>query len=158
MEEKIAVFPGTFDPITLGHVDIVKRSLALFDKVVIAIGVNSNKKTLFSLEQRSNWIEEIFKNEPRISVGQYDTLTVEYCKSIGARSILRGLRSGTDFDYEIHIAQMNKKLDPNIETIFVMSSPELSYVSSTIVRDLIIYKGDCSSMVPVEVLLDQKFD
>lgn len=153
MKERIAVFPGTFDPITSGHVDIVKRSLALFDKIIIAIGVNTNKKTLFTLDQRMLWIQSIFANEEKVFVEKYDTLTVEFCKMTGANFILRGLRNGTDFDYEIHIAQTNKKLDPNVETVFVMCSPELGYISSTIVRDLIVYKGDYKSMVPEEVLV-----
>lgn len=152
-EQRIAVFPGTFDPITLGHVDILKRSLELFDEIIIAIGVNTKKATLFSLEQRISWIKAIFADEEKVSVEQYDTLTVEFCKQRGANFLLRGLRNGTDFDYEIHIAQTNQKLAPGIETVFVMSSPELSYISSTIVRDLIIYKGDYKSMVPSEVLV-----
>lgn len=146
--DKTAVFPGTFDPITLGHVDIVNRSTHLFDKIIIAIGINTNKKTLFSIEQRLGWIKEIFKNEPKVEVVTYECLTVEFCKQNDAKYILRGLRNGTDFDYEMHIAQMNKALNPEIESVFVMTAPEYSYISSTIVRDLIIYNGDYSKMVP----------
>lgn len=145
---RVAVFAGTFDPITKGHVDIITRSLSMFDKVVIAIGVNTKKQTLFSLEDRKAWIEAIFKNEPRIEVDDYTDLTVNYCRQIGASYILRGLRNGSDFDYEAHIAMVNKELAPEIETIFIISSPELSYISSTIVRDLIIYGGDYSGFVP----------
>lgn len=151
MESKIAVFVGTFDPITLGHVDIIKRSLGLFDKVVVAIGVNTKKQTLFSLEDRIAWVKNIFKDEPQIEVDNYTDLTVNYCRKIGAKYILRGLRNGSDFDYEAHIAQVNKELAPEIETVFTISSPELSYISSTIVRDLILYGGDYSSFVPTAV-------
>lgn len=151
MESKIAVFAGTFDPITLGHVDIIKRSLGLFDKVVVAIGVNTKKQTLFSLEDRITWVKNIFKDEPQIEVDDYTDLTVNYCRKIGAKYILRGLRNGSDFDYEAHIAQVNKELAPEIETVFTISSPELSYISSTIVRDLILYGGDYSGFVPTAV-------
>lgn len=150
-ENKIAVFAGTFDPITLGHVDIIRRSLRLFDQIIVAVGVNTKKQTLFLLEDRKRWIREIFKNEPQVEVGDYTDLTVNYCRSIGAKYILRGLRNGSDFDYEAHIAQVNKELAPEIETVFTISSPELSYISSTIVRDLIIYGGDYSGFVPAEV-------
>lgn len=149
--DKIAVFPGTFDPITLGHVDIVNRGLNLFDKIIIAIGINSKKQTLFTLEQRKTWIEKIFEHQPQIEVKTYEDLTAEFCKDNNASFILRGLRNSTDFDYESHIAQVNRKLAPQVETCFVMCSPELSYISSTIVRDLIIYKGDYSKMVPKEI-------
>lgn len=155
MEPRIAVFAGTFDPITRGHVDIIRRSLALFDKVIVAIGVNTKKQTLFSLEDRSNWIREIFKNEPGVEVADYTDLTVNYCRQRAARYILRGLRNGSDFDYEAHIAQVNRELAPEIETVFVISSPELSYISSTIVRDLIIYGGDYSGFVPESVAIEK---
>ncbi len=150
-EPKIAVFAGTFDPITIGHLDIVRRGLDLFDKIVIAIGVNTKKQNLFDLEKRLAWIREIFKDEPKISVESYSDLTVEFCKQHNSKFILRGLRNGSDFDYEAHIAQLNKQLAPDIETVFVIASPEVSYISSTIVRDLIIYGGDYHSFVPKEV-------
>jgi pantetheine-phosphate adenylyltransferase len=149
--EKIAIFAGTFDPITLGHVDIIKRSLDLFDRVIVSIGVNTKKQTLFSLEDRVGWVKAIFKDEPRVSVQDYTDLTVNYCRTVGAQYIVRGLRNGSDFDYEAHIAQVNKELAPEIETIFIISSPELSYISSTIVRDLIIYGGRYHAFVPAEV-------
>lgn len=152
-ETKIAIFAGTFDPITLGHADIIKRSLSLFDKVIIAIGVNTKKQTLFSLEDRRNWVQEIFKDEPKVEVDDYTDLTVNYCRSMGARYILRGLRNGSDFDYEAHIAQVNKELAPEIETVFIISSPELSYISSTIVRDLILYGGNYENFVPNAVAI-----
>ena len=155
METKIAVFAGTFDPITLGHVDIINRNLRLVDKMIIAIGVNTKKQTLFSLEDRMAWIKEIFKDEPKIEVDNYTDLTVNYCRSKGAKYIMRGLRNGSDFDYEAHIAQVNKELAPEIETLFTISSPELSYISSTIVRDLIQYGGDYSNFVPNSVAISK---
>lgn len=155
MEKKIAVFAGTFDPITKGHVDIIRRSLGLFDELVIAIGVNTKKQTLFSLEDRVSWIQNIFKGETQIRVDHYTDLTVNYCRKIGAQYIVRGLRNGSDFDYEAHIAQVNKELAPEIETVFTISSPELSHISSTIVRDLILYGGDYSNFVPEEVIVSK---
>ena len=153
MNPKKAVFAGTFDPITLGHVDIIKRSLPLFDFIIVAIGVNSKKQTLFSLEKRLEWVKNIFANEPKVIVEHYSDLTVSYCRSVGAQYILRGLRNGSDFDYEAHIAQVNKEMAPEIETIFMITSPELSYISSTIVRDLVIYGGDYKKLVPKEVII-----
>ncbi|MEY4003497.1 MAG: hypothetical protein RIT07_1539 [Bacteroidota bacterium] len=151
MEKRIAVFAGTFDPITNGHVDVIKRSLPLFDKIVIAIGENTKKQTLFDTEKRLSWIQDIFLWEPRISVASYSGLTVDFCKEVGASYILRGLRNGSDYDYEAHIAQLNKELNPLIETIFVITSPEVSYISSSLVRDLIVYQGDYTRFVPSQV-------
>ncbi|NBP05478.1 MAG: pantetheine-phosphate adenylyltransferase [Bacteroidetes bacterium] len=151
METRIAVFAGTFDPITNGHVDVIKRSLPLFDKIVIAIGENTKKQTLFDTDKRLSWIREIFSAEPKISVSSYSGLTVDFCKEVGAGYILRGLRNGSDYDYEAHIAQLNKELNPTIETVFVITSPEVSYISSSLVRDLIIYKGDYTRFVPTQV-------
>jgi pantetheine-phosphate adenylyltransferase len=151
METRIAVFAGTFDPITNGHVDVIKRSLPLFDKIVIAIGENTKKQTLFDTEKRLSWIREIFLSEPRISVASYSGLTVDFCKEFGASYILRGLRNGSDYDYEAHIAQLNKELNPLIETVFVITSPEVSYISSSLVRDLIVYQGDYTRFVPSQV-------
>ncbi len=151
MPSTIAVFPGTFDPVTLGHVDIVRRGLTLFDRIIIALGVNTSKKNLFSPEQRMDWMRNIFEKESRVEVAQYEGLTVNFCRERNAHFILRGLRNGIDFDYESHIAQVNRKLDPGIETVFMNCAAEYSYISSTIVRDLIIYKGDYSSLVPSEV-------
>ncbi|MBM3400483.1 MAG: pantetheine-phosphate adenylyltransferase [Bacteroidetes bacterium] len=151
METRIAVFAGTFDPITNGHVDVIKRSLLLFDKIVIAIGENTKKQTLFDTEKRLFWIHEIFSAEPKISVSSYSGLTVDFCREVGAQYILRGLRNGSDYDYEAHIAQLNKELNPMIETVFVITSPEVSYISSSLVRDLIICKGDYTRFVPAQV-------
>lgn len=148
----IAVFPGTFDPITVGHVDIVNRASSMFDEIIIAIGVNTKKTTLFDLEKRKEWVKIAFANNPKVRVEAYEGLTVDFCKTVNATFLLRGLRNGTDFDYESHIAQLNKALWNNIETIFIMCNPELSYISSTLVRDLIIHKADYQRYLPVGVM------
>ena len=150
--KRIAVFPGTFDPVTKGHVDIVVRGAKLFDEVIVAIGINTKKAMLFDLEQRTKWLEESFQHVPNVRIEHYEGLTVEYCKSAGAQFLLRGLRNGTDFDYESHIAQLNKSLNEDIETVFILSSPELGYISSTLVRDLIIHKGDYQKFIPFQSL------
>ncbi len=151
---KIAVFPGSFDPVTKGHQDIIERALPLFDKIVVAIGVNSSKKYHFSLEQRKEFIELTFDNNQKIEVDTYSGLTIDYCKSIGANYILRGIRNSSDYLYENSIAQMNKTMDNDIETIFIPTIPEFSAINSTIVRDIIINKGDASQFVPA-VLKDK---
>ncbi len=148
---KIAVFPGSFDPITIGHVDIVKRSIPLFDKIIIAIGVNTQKKYLFKLEQRKKWIQDVFKEYPSIEVSNYEGLTINYCKSIGAQYLLRGIRSASDFEYEKTIAHLNHTMNADIETILMLSPPEYSSISSTIVREIILGKGDVSQFVPNEI-------
>jgi len=148
MQNRIAVFPGTFDPVTKGHADIVNRTAGLFDKIIIAVGVNTQKKTLFSLEQRIAWLERTFEHLPHIEIASYQGLTVDFCKSKNANYILRGLRNSSDFNYETHIAQLNTNLDSQIETVFVLTSPELSYISSTLIRDLIIHKGDYRKYLP----------
>jgi pantetheine-phosphate adenylyltransferase len=148
MMNKIALFPGSFDPITLGHVDVIHKGLGMFDRIVVAIGVNTQKKTLFTLEQRLEWIREVFKDEPRVEVKSYEGLTIEFCKKSNAQFILRGLRSGRDFEYEQSIAYANKVMVPEIETVFLLSSPSYANISSTIVRDIIINKGDYSKFVP----------
>ena len=150
---KRAIFPGSFDPITLGHVDIIKRSLPLLDELIIAIGVNSTKKYMFSLEQRKAFIEATFANEPKIKVDTYSGLTVDYCESIDAKFILRGLRNPADFEFEKTITQVNRRLSNNIETIFLLTSSETSFISSSIVREVIQFEGDYSSMVPKAVRL-----
>jgi pantetheine-phosphate adenylyltransferase len=144
----IAVFPGTFDPVTKGHLDIVARGAQLFDEVVVAIGVNTKKTTLFDLDQRTKWLEETFSVYSNVRIDRYEGLTVDFCEKIGAKFLLRGLRNGSDFDYESHIAQLNKDLSNGIETIFILSSPELSYISSTLVRDLILHKGKYQRYMP----------
>jgi pantetheine-phosphate adenylyltransferase len=146
--KKIAVFPGSFDPITTGHVDILLRALPLFDKVIIAIGENTQKKSLFPLQTRLNWIKKVFSNEPKIVVDSFTGLTVNYCKAKKANYILRGIRSASDFDYEKTIAHLNNAMEPEIETILILSKPELSSISSTIVREIIRGKGNVEKFVP----------
>lgn len=150
---KIALFPGSFDPITIGHVSLIKRALPLFDKIIIGIGINTSKNKLFPLEQRIDWINEVFKNEEKVEVQRFDGLTVDFCDKIGAKHIIRGLRNSSDFDYEKTIAQLNFELNNDIETVFLMSRPRYSHISSTIVREIIRVKGDASSLVPTEVEL-----
>jgi pantetheine-phosphate adenylyltransferase len=151
--EKIALFPGSFDPFTIGHESVVLRALPLFDKIIVAVGYNSAKSGFFPLEKRIHWIEEIFKSEKKIEVQSYEDLTANFCKKVGARYILRGLRTAADFEYERAIAQMNKMLDYDIETVFLLTKPEHSPISSTIVREVIRYGGDASQFVPKEVNL-----
>lgn len=148
---KIAVFPGSFDPITVGHVDIVKRCIPLFDQIIIAVGVNSQKKYLFPLEKRMEWMHKVFENEPKIKVSSYQGLTINYCKEVSANYILRGIRSAADFEYEKTIAHLNHTMDLDIETILILSPPEYSSISSTIVREIILGKGDVSKFVPEEI-------
>ena len=147
---KTAVFPGSFDPIHNGHLEIVQRMLPLFDKIIIAIGINPDKKYLFSLEQRLNWLEQVFKNESKINITSYHGLTAEFCKQQQAQYMIRGLLNSSDFEFEKAIAQMNKKLG-GIETVFVISSPENAPLSSTILRDIIINGGSVEGLVPVKI-------
>jgi pantetheine-phosphate adenylyltransferase len=148
---KIAVFPGSFDPITVGHVDIVRRCIPLFDKIIIAVGVNSQKKYLFPLEKRMEWMHTVFENESKIEVSSYQGLTINYCKEVSANYILRGIRSAADFEYEKTIAHLNHTMNIDIETILILSPPEYSSISSTIVREIILGKGDVSKFVPQEI-------
>ncbi|RFM28134.1 pantetheine-phosphate adenylyltransferase [Deminuibacter soli] len=149
--QRIALFPGTFDPVTLGHVDIVKRSLSLFDKLYIGIGTNVNKQPMYSEEQRVAWIKEIFHEEPKVEVLIYEGLTVDCCRKIGATHILRGIRYVSDFEYEKVIADMNRTLDPQIETIFLTCLPQYTSVASTLVRDVIRNGGDARQFLPEPV-------
>lgn len=155
MSQKIAVFPGSFDPITKGHVNIVKRALPLFDKVIIAIGNNSSKNYSFSFEQRLEWINKIFKDYPNVEAKRFKGLTAYYAKSENAKYLIRGIRTAADFDYEKTIAQLNKSLDTDLETICIISDPEFSHISSTIVREIILNGGDPSKFVPEEVNFEQ---
>lgn len=150
---KTAVFPGSFDPITTGHIDIVYRALPLFDKVVVAIGVNEQKTTLYSLEQRLEWLQKVFKDEDKIVVDHFKGLTVNFCKMIKANYLVRGLRNASDFDYEKIISQVNSTVGENLETVFLISKPEYSHVSSTIVREIIKGGGDASPFLPTEIKL-----
>jgi pantetheine-phosphate adenylyltransferase len=148
---KVALFPGTFDPFTLGHLDIVNRGLNMFDEVVVAIGTNMEKKHMFSLEQREQWIKEIFDIEPRVRVDSYEGLTAKYAEQIGAHFILRGLRTNRDFTYEKQIAYVNEDMSPTINSVFLMSHQTNATVSSTIVRDLIQFGGDYEKYLPTSV-------
>ncbi|MES2689140.1 MAG: pantetheine-phosphate adenylyltransferase [Bacteroidota bacterium] len=149
--KRIALFPGTFDPITIGHVNLVERAIHLFDEIVIGIGHNSTKSTLFTITQREQWIRDIFSAQPKVTVKIYEGLTVGFCKEIGSSYILRGLRNMSDFDYEKNIAQMNKLVDPDIETLFLMCDPAYTPISSSVVRDLIRNGGDIASFVPSQI-------
>jgi len=151
MPSRICLFPGTFDPITKGHVDIIKRSVALFDELIIGVGINSTKKPMFEVQQRVDWVAEIFKDEPKIKVTSYEGLTIDFCKEINAHFILRGIRYVSDFEYEKAIADMNRMLAPEVETIFLTCTPEFSTISSTLVRDVIRNKGNAYMFVPKEV-------
>jgi pantetheine-phosphate adenylyltransferase len=142
-----AIFPGSFDPITLGHEDIIKRALPLFDEIVIAIGINADKKYMFSLEDRKRFIKETFKNEPKISVITYEGLTIDLCQKINANFILRGLRNPADFEFEKAIAHTNRRLS-KIETVFLLTAAKTSYISSSIVRDVIRNHGEYELLVP----------
>jgi pantetheine-phosphate adenylyltransferase len=149
---KRAVFPGSFDPITIGHYDIIMRGLTLFDEIILAVGVNAEKKYMFTLQERKSFLEETFKDEPRIKVDTYKGLTVNYCKEINADFILRGLRNPADFEFEKAIAHTNRKLE-KIETIFLLTSSGKSFISSSIVRDIIRNNGDYSGFVPDSVIV-----
>jgi pantetheine-phosphate adenylyltransferase len=146
--QRICLFPGTFDPVTLGHVDIIDRALPLFDKIIVGIGLNTSKAPMFSAEKREQWINEIYKNEPGVEGAIYEGLTVEFCKKIGAHFILRGIRYVSDFEYEKTIADANRTLDNSIETIFLTGEPKYTSVASTIVRDIIRNNGDASHFLP----------
>jgi len=144
---KTAVFPGSFDPITLGHYDIIKRGISLFDKVIVAIGVNAEKKYMFTLEERLHFIRESFKDEPKVEVVTYEGLTIDLCKKVGAKFILRGLRNPADFEFEKAIAHTNRRLS-KIETVFLLTAANTSYISSSIVRDVLRNNGDYTILVP----------
>ena len=148
---KIAVFPGSFSPFSLGHKAVVDSALPLFDKVIIAVGNNPEKNQYFSIKKRLKWINDVYKNMPNISVERYEGLTVDFCKTVNANFIVRGLRDSQDFKFEKNIAQMNKKLNAEIETIFIITPPELSHISSTILRDIIKNGGDISTFIPKEI-------
>lgn len=145
-----AIFPGSFDPLTLGHEDIIRRGITLFDELIIAIGINSEKKYMFSLEERMEFVKDTFKDEPKISVVTYKGLTVDFCKEVDANFILRGLRNPADFEFEKAIAHTNRKLS-EIETVFLLTSSGKSYISSSIVRDVIRNDGDYTGLVPASV-------
>ncbi|MGY6744067.1 MAG: pantetheine-phosphate adenylyltransferase [Cecembia sp.] len=150
--KKIAIFPGSFDPYTKGHHDIVTRSLNLFDEVIIGIGYNSAKKTrYFDIDTMVSKIETLYKNEPRVQILVYNDLTSTVAKAHGAKFLVRGLRNTTDFEYENTISQMNRKLNPELETVFLITSPQYAAVSSTIIREVHRYGGDVTEYLPYEV-------
>jgi pantetheine-phosphate adenylyltransferase len=150
--KRIAIFPGSFDPITLGHFDIIQRGVSLFDEIIVAIGINADKKYMFSLEDRKRFIEEAFKDEPKISVVTYEGLTIDLCKKMKANFILRGLRNPADFEFEKAIAHTNRRLS-KIETVFLLTAAKTSYISSSIVRDVIRNGGDYTVLVPESVVV-----
>lgn len=149
--QRIALFPGTFDPITIGHIDIIDRAIPLFDKLIIGIGRNANKAPMFSEDQRMGWINEIYNNNPNVEAVIYDGLTINCCKRVGANFILRGIRYVNDFEYEKAIADMNRSLDTNIETVFLTCLPQYTSVASTLVRDVIRNGGDATQFLPPAV-------
>ena len=151
--KKIAVFPGSFDPFTIGHEGIVRRALTLFDEIIIALGANELKKSYYSLSTRKKMIAKVFQKEPRIRVDHYEGLTVDYCRRAGAGYLLRGIRTSSDFEFERAIAQVNKAMAPEIESVFLLTTPEHTPVNSTIVRDIIRSGGDASRFVPSAINL-----
>ncbi|MFL5765706.1 MAG: pantetheine-phosphate adenylyltransferase [Bacteroidia bacterium] len=156
MSKRIAIFPGSFDPITKGHENILLRALPLFDEIIIAIGKNSHKQNYFSIDQREKWIKQVFKGEKKVKVATYSGLTIDFCRKMDAKYILRGLRTSADFEFEKSIAQNNNTMAPDIETIFILPVPELSAINSTIVRDIIRNGADASRFVPKGVNLKIK--
>jgi pantetheine-phosphate adenylyltransferase len=151
--KKVAVFPGSFDPFTIGHEAIIRRAMSLFDEIIIAVGANALKKNFYSLETRKEMIRKVFEKEPRVRVDHYEGLTVDYCKKNGAGYLLRGLRTSADFEFERAIGQVNKSMAPGIESVFLLTAPEHSYINSSIVRDIIKNGGDASKFVPAAINL-----
>jgi pantetheine-phosphate adenylyltransferase len=151
--KKVAVFPGSFDPFTIGHEAIIRRAMSLFDEIIIAVGANTLKKNYYSLETRKEMITRVFENEPRVRVDHYEGLTVDYCRKNGAGYLLRGLRTAADFEFERAIGQVNKSMAPGIESVFLLTVPEHSFINSTIVRDIIKNGGDASKFVPAAINL-----
>ena len=149
----IAVFPGSFDPITKGHQSIVQRSLPLFDSIIVGIGTNSTKSSMFPLEKRRQWLEQTFAGNSKIKIVDYASLTVDLCRQHGAQFIIRGLRSVTDFEYESNIAKMNRAMEPGIETVFMLSLPEFSGIHSTIIREILKHNGDVSQFIPSAIAI-----
>jgi pantetheine-phosphate adenylyltransferase len=156
--EKVAVFPGSFDPFTIGHESIVRRALPMFDEIIIMIGYNSNKRAYYPISKRKEWIKRVFEDEPKVKVGKFEGLTVDYCKKVHAQYIVRGLRTASDFEYERAIAQINKKMYPEIETVFLLTSPEYTAITSTIVRDILRHRGDASMFLPKAISLTEFFE
>ncbi len=153
--DRIAIFPGSFDPFTIGHESIVQRALPIFDKIVIMIGYNANKQSFYPIEKRLKWINQVFQEEDKIEVQIYDGLTVDFCKEVNAKYILRGIRTSSDFEYERAIAQVNKKMHPEIESVFLLTLPEHTPVMATIVRDIVFHGGDASMFLPKSLNMEE---
>jgi pantetheine-phosphate adenylyltransferase len=151
--KKIAVFPGSFDPFTIGHEAIVRRALSLFDEIIIAVGANALKKSYYSLDTRKEMIAKVFRNDPNVKIDHYEGLTVDYCKREGAKYLLRGLRTAADFEFERAIAQVNRAMASDVESVFLLTIPEHTPINSTIVRDIIRSGGDASRFVPSAINL-----
>jgi pantetheine-phosphate adenylyltransferase len=153
--KKIAVFPGSFDPFTIGHEAIVRRALSLFDEIIIAVGANAMKKNFYSLNTRKEMIARVFHSEPKVRVDHYEGLTVDYCIKNNAGFLLRGLRTAADFEFERAIGQVNKAMAPQIESVFLLTEPDHSFINSTIVRDILKNGGDASKFVPSSINLKE---
>ena len=152
--QKTALFPGSFDPFTIGHESVINRALPLFDKIIIAIGENTNKPGFFPLIKRLEWIRTVFEGNDKVEITSYQGLTVDYCKKNNIGYILRGLRTSSDFEYERAIGQMNRSMNSTVETVFLLTEPEHTHVTSTIVRDIIRYGGDASIFLPSKIKID----
>lgn len=146
--ERIAIFPGSFDPFTIGHESIVRRAISIFDKIYIMIGNNANKESFYPVKMRIKWINQVFKNDDSVEVRLHEGLTVDFCKEVGAQYILRGIRTSSDFEYERAIAQINKQMHPEIESVFLLTLPEHTPVHATIIRDIVSHGGDASMFLP----------
>ncbi len=155
MSKKIALFPGSFDPFTIGHESVIMRSMPMFDEIIIAIGTNTKKQSYFSIDQRLDMIQEVFRDQLNIKVLSYSGLTVNFCKESGAQYLLRGLRTAADFEYERAIAQINKAMYPELESVFLLTLPEHTPINSTIIRDVIKYGGDASQFIPKAIDLSK---
>ena len=158
--KKVAVFPGSFDPITKGHENVIKRAISLFDEIIIAIGENSQKTNYFKIDDRIKWIEKVFENNPNITVKTYSGLTIEFCKSVGSKFLLRGLRTSADFEFERSIGHVNKRLYPEIETVFMLTAPEFTPITSSIVRDVHRHNGNIKQFIPeaIHVFFGQEIE
>lgn len=155
MSEKIAIFPGSFDPFTIGHESVIRRALPLFDEIIVSIGTNTNKQAYFTVEQRIQMIREVFSDNKRVRIERFQGLTVDFCRRMGARYLLRGLRTAADFEYERAIAQTNKLMYPELESVFFLTLPEHTPINSTIVRDIIRLGGDASQFIPKAIDLSK---
>lgn len=154
--QKIAVFPGSFDPVTRGHEALVIKALPLFDEIIVAIGLNTQKRSMFSVEQRLEWLQTVFKEYPKVKTAQFTGLTIDFCKQVNATFILRGLRTSADFEFERCIGQVNRVLNPDVETVFLLTPPEYNSIHSSIVREIYSCGGDVSSLVPQSIFIQNR--